>query len=108
MKLVLLVANRRECQLIGESLGRQGYWVNVLASTGPTGEERSTLMVVCPPVKLDEVLALLQQTCAARTEFVNALPPLMAPGELFAPESQQIPAGTASLMVLDLGQWINV
>ena len=49
---------------------------------------------------VDEVLAVIRETCTSRTQVVNPMPPIMEPGEFFMPYPLEVEVGGATVFVL--------
>jgi uncharacterized protein YaaQ len=54
---------------------------------------------------LDDVLDIIKATCRTRTQYINPLPPIMEPGEMFVPSPIEVEMGGATVFVLDVEQF---
>jgi uncharacterized protein YaaQ len=52
-----------------------------------------------------QVLELIKENCHTRRQFVNPLPPVMEPGEMYMPTPVDVQMGGATVIVLDIAQF---
>jgi len=57
-------------------------------------------MVGVAEEQLEDVLAVIRESCHARTQLVNPMPPIMEPGELYMPYPLEVEVGGAIVFVL--------
>ena len=101
MKLILSIVNRDDSNALVDSLMRHGYRATVISTTGGfLREGNATILVGADDAKVQEVLALIKEGCHTRTQFVNPLPPVMEPGELYMPTPVEVQVGGATVFVL--------
>jgi uncharacterized protein YaaQ len=101
MKLVLSIVNRDDSNALVDSLMRRGYRATVISTTGGfLREGNATILVGAEDDKVDEVLQLIKEGCHTRTQFVNPLPPVMEPGELYMPTPVEVQVGGATVFVM--------
>jgi uncharacterized protein YaaQ len=76
----------------------------VVSHKPPTGgflrEGNATILVGTDDDKVDEALATIRENCHTRTQYVNPLPPIMEPGELYMPTPIEVEVGGATVFVL--------
>jgi uncharacterized protein YaaQ len=103
MKLILSIVNRDDSNALVDSLMRRGYRATVISTTGGfLREGNATILVGAQDEKVEEVLSLIKEGCHTRTQFVNPLPPVMEPGELYMPTPVEVQVGGATVFVLDV------
>jgi uncharacterized protein YaaQ len=51
---------------------------------------------------VDEVLAVIRETCPSRIQYVTPLPPVMEPGEMHIPSPVEKHVGGATIFVLNV------
>lgn len=101
MKLILSIVNRDDSNTLVDSLMRHGYRATVISTTGGfLREGNATILIGAEDDKVEHVLQLIQQGCSTRTKFVNPLPPVMEPGELYMPTPVEVQVGGATVFVL--------
>ena len=47
----------------------------------------------------------IRENCHARTQYVNPLPPIMEPGELYMPTPVEVQIGGATVFVLNVDRF---
>jgi len=103
MKLILSIVNRDDSNALVDSLMRRGYRATVISTTGGfLREGNATILIGAEDPKVDEVLQLVKEGCHTRTQFVNPLPPVMEPGELYMPTPVEVQVGGATVFVLNV------
>jgi uncharacterized protein YaaQ len=65
-------------------------------------EGNSTILIGVEDEQMDAVLSIIRENCQSRKQFVNPLPPIMEPGELYMPAPVEIEVGGATVFVLDV------
>lgn len=103
MKLILSIVNSDDARPLLDSLLRKGHRATVISTTGGfLREGNATLLIVTESAKVEEVMAAIRETCRTRTQFVNPLPPVIEPGELYMPSPVEVQVGGATVFVLDV------
>ena len=101
MKLIISIVNSDDSRPLVEKLLRKGHRATVISTTGGfLREGNATILVVTDDAKVGEVLELVHQNCHTRTQFVNPLPPVMEPGELYMPTPVEVQVGGATVFVV--------
>jgi uncharacterized protein YaaQ len=78
----------------------------VISTTGGFLKEgNATVFVGIDDELLDDVLDIIKATCRTRTQYINPLPPIMEPGEMFVPSPIEVEMGGATVFVLDVEQF---
>jgi len=54
---------------------------------------------------VQDVLSIIKANCHTRTQFVNPLPPVMEPGELYMPNPVEVQVGGATVFILNVEQF---
>ncbi|MHB9033691.1 MAG: cyclic-di-AMP receptor, partial [Anaerolineae bacterium] len=83
---------------------RQGGFSSTKISTtgGFLREGNATILVGAEENDVPAVLAIIKHSCHTRTQYVNPLPPVMEPGELYMPNPVEVQVGGAVIFVLDI------
>ena len=53
------------------------------------------------------MLEIIKRNCHTRTQYVNPLPPVMEPGELYMPNPVEVQVGGAVIFVLDVERLVR-
>jgi uncharacterized protein YaaQ len=105
MKLIMSIVNSDDARGLLEKLSGHGHRATMISTTGGfLREGNATIFVGTDDEKVDEVLTLIKESCHTRTQYVNPLPPVMEPGELYMPTPVEVEVGGATVFVLDVGR----
>ena len=103
MKLIASIVNGDDAHELTESLKRGGFQSTKISTTGGfLREGNATILVGIEDDKVGEVLDIIRENCHRRTQYVNPLPPVMEPGELYMPNPVEVEVGGATIFVLDV------
>ena len=103
MKLILSIVNSDDARPLLEVLSREGQRATMVSTTGGfLREGNSTILIGVEDAQMDAVLSIIRENCQSRKQFVNPLPPIMEPGELYMPAPVEIEVGGATVFVLDV------
>jgi len=101
MKLIVAVVHNEDAGALVDALLEKDYRATRLHSSGGfLKQSNATILVGVEEAQIDEVLAITRQTCTARTQIVNPMPPIMEPGEFFMPYPLEVEVGGATVFVL--------
>ncbi len=103
MKLIITIVNTDDSRNLLDRLGRRGFSATVTSSTG--GYMRfgnATIFCGVEDQDVDEVLAVIRETCPSRIQYVTPLPPVMEPGEMHIPSPVEKHVGGATIFVLNV------
>ncbi len=103
MKLIMSIVNSDDARPLLEVLSRKGYRATMVSTTGGFLKEgNSTVLIGVEDDSVQSVLDLISENCHTRKQFVNPLPPIMEPGELYMPSPIEVQVGGATVFVLDV------
>jgi len=103
MKLILSIVNSDDARPLLEVLSREGQRATMVSTTGGfLRKGNSTILIGVEDAQMDAVLSIIKENCQSRKQFVNPLPPIMEPGELYMPAPVEIEVGGATVFVLDV------
>ncbi len=103
MKLVMAIVQKDDAGTLTDVLRENNYPTTVISTTGGFLREGNTTMLIgVEQNRLDQLLALIRQNCTTRTQFVNPMPPVMEPGELYLAQPVEVQVGGATVFVLDV------
>ncbi len=103
MKLVVTVIHDRDKNKITETLLRNGYKFTKIGSTGGFLREGNvTLLIGVESKDVERLVQVIKDSCKAREQFVNVLPPDAAPVGTFMPSPVKVQVGGAVCFVMDV------
>jgi uncharacterized protein YaaQ len=78
MKLVIAIIHSEDAGALVDALTDKEYRVTRLHSTGGfLKQNNATVLVGVEEAQVDDVLAVIRQTCHARQQYINPNPPIM-------------------------------
>jgi len=105
MKLVIAVVHSEDAGALVDALTDKEYRVTRLHSTGGfLKQTNATVMLGVEEDQVDDVLGTIRETCHARSQYINPMPPLMEPGEFYMPYPVEVTFGGATVFVLDVAR----
>jgi len=106
MKLIVSILHRDDADQLLSALQQAGFQSTKISTTGGfLREGNSTILVGVEEDRLEQALTTIKENCHVRTEYVNPLPPVMEPGELYVPRPVEVQVGGATVFVLDVDRW---
>ena len=94
MKLVVSIVHHDDSRPLVDKLLQNGHRATVISTTGGFLKEgNATVFVGTEDELLDNVLDIIRSTCHTRTQYINPLPPIMEPGEMFVPSPIEVEMG---------------
>ena len=101
MKLVVSIVHNEDAGALVDALLEKEYRATRLHSSGGFLRQSNTTVIVgVEDDHVDEVLAIVRESCHSRTQIVNPMPPIMEPGEFFMPYPLEVEVGGATVFVL--------
>jgi uncharacterized protein YaaQ len=105
MKLVVTVIHDEDAGALVDALTDKDYRVTRLHSTGGfLKEANATVMLGVEDGQVEDVMGVIRETCHARSQYINPMPPLMEPGEFYMPYPVEVTFGGATVFVLDVAR----
>ena len=109
MKLVFAVVHAEDASALVDSLTEKDYRVTRLHSTGGfLKQSNASIVLGVEDEKVDDVLAVIRETCHARSQYINPMPPIMEPGEFYMPYPVEVTFGGATVFVLDVARYERI
>jgi uncharacterized protein YaaQ len=109
MKLVIAIIHSEDAGALVDALTDKEYRVTRLHSTGGfLKQNNATVLVGVEEAQVDDVLAVIRETCHARQQFINPMPPIMEPGEFFMPYPLEVEVGGATVFVLPVERFERI
>ena len=108
MKMLLAIVHNEDAPLLINELNEKKYFVTKLATTGGFLKKgNTTLMIGVEDSRVEEVMGILRENCAKRTQIDVAAPyPIGgAPIWNYNYSTIQVEAGGATVFVLDVSDF---
>jgi uncharacterized protein YaaQ len=106
MKLVMSIVHSDDAGRLIDALMGAGYRATTISTTGGfLRQGNATIFVGTEDENVPHVLELIQQNCQTRNQYINPLPPVMEPGEMYLPSPVEVQVGGATVFVLDIIQF---
>ena len=106
MKLIMSIVHSDDAGRLVDALTGSGYRATTISTTGGfLRQGNATIFVGIDDAQVPHVLHLIQENCKTRTQFVNPLPPVMEPGEMYMPTPVEVQLGGATVFVLDVSRF---
>jgi uncharacterized protein YaaQ len=103
MKMITAIVQNDDAGPLTDALRENGFQSTLISTTGGfLREGNSTIIIGVEEDKLEQVLGLIQDNCHTRTQYVNPMPPLMEPGELYMPQPVEVPVGGAIVFIMNI------
>jgi uncharacterized protein YaaQ len=103
MKLIMSIVHSDDAGRLVAALTEAGYRATTISTTGGfLRQGNATIFVGTEDEKVDGVLQLIQENCRTRRQYINPLPPVMEPGEMYMPTPVDVQLGGATVFVLDV------
>ena len=101
VKLVVAIVHNEDAgALVDAFLDREYRATRLHSSGGFLKQSNATVILGVDDDQIDIVLAIVRETCHARTQVVNPMPPIMEPAEFFMPYPLEVEVGGATVFVL--------
>src|SRR3954469_6112707 len=106
VKLVVAIVHHEDAGGLVEALLDRDYRATRLASSGGfLKQSNATVILGVEDDHVDAVVEVIRETCNARTQVVNPMPPIMEPGEFFMPYPLEVEVGGATVFVLPVDRF---
>src|SRR5712691_10883834 len=103
MKMVVAIVHPEDAGALVDALTDKDYRVTRLHSQGGfLKQSHATILAGVEEAQVDDVLATIRETCHARSQFINPMPPIMEPGEFYMPYPVEVTFGGATVFVVDV------
>ncbi|MBI2774257.1 MAG: cyclic-di-AMP receptor [Chloroflexi bacterium] len=105
MKLVIAIVHSEDAGTLVDALTDKDYRVTRLRSSGGfLKQENATVILGVEEEQIEDVIAVIRETCHARNQFINPMPPLMEPGEFYMPYPVEVSFGGATVFVVEVAR----
>jgi uncharacterized protein YaaQ len=103
MKLIVAIVQSDDAGALSDALREANFQSTLISSTGGfLREGNATIFVGVEDDQVDGVMKVIQDNCHTRTQFVNPMPPVMEPGELYMPPPVEVQVGGAVVFVSNI------
>ena len=107
-KLVMSIVHVDDADQLTTALRDGGFSSTKISTTGGfLREGNATILIGTEEANVPGVLRIIKQNCHTRIQYVNPLPPVMEPGELYMPNPVEVQVGGAVIFVLDVERVIR-
>jgi uncharacterized protein YaaQ len=101
MKSIVAIVQSDDAGALTDALREKNFQSTLISSTGGfLREGNATLFIGVEDGQVQDVLGIIKENCTTRTQFVNPMPPVMEPGELYMPQPVEVQVGGATVFVL--------
>jgi uncharacterized protein YaaQ len=109
VKLVVAIVHNEDAGALVDALLDKEYRATRLHSSGGfLKQSNATIILGVEDAQVDAVLGIVRDTCHARTQVVNPMPPIMEPGEFFMPYPLEVEVGGATVFVLPVERFERI
>ena len=109
MKLVVAIVHNEDAGALVDALLDRDFRATRLHSSGGfLKQSNATVILGVDDGQVDDVLGIVRETCHARTQVVNPMPPIMEPGEFFMPYPLEVEVGGATVFVLPVERFERI
>ncbi|HZQ09281.1 MAG TPA: cyclic-di-AMP receptor [Anaerolineae bacterium] len=100
MKLIVAIVQSDDAGALSDALREANFQSTLISSTGGfLREGNGTLFIGVEDNQVEKALQVIKENCHTRTQFVNPMPPVMEPGELYMPPPVEVQVGGAVVFV---------
>ena len=108
IRLLVSIVHSDDADQLIAALRDGGFSSTKISTTGGfLREGNATILVGTDGASVPNVLDIIRRNCHTRTQYVNPLPPVMEPGELYMPNPVEVQVGGAVIFVLDVERLIK-
>ncbi len=108
MKLLISIVHSDDADQLISALRDGGFSSTKISTTGGfLREGNATILVGTDEENVPQVMEIIKRNCHTRTHYVNPLPPVMEPGELYMPNPVEVQVGGAVVFVMDVERLIR-
>ena len=109
VKLVVAIVHNEDAGALVDALLDHEYRATRLHSSGGfLKQSNATVILGVEGDQVDAVLGIVRETCHARTQVVNPMPPIMEPGEFFMPYPLEVEVGGATVFVVAVDRFERI
>ena len=109
VKLVVAIVHNEDAGALVDALLDKDYRATRLHSSGGfLKQSNATVVLGVEDDSIDAVLDIIRDTCHARSQVVNPMPPIMEPGEFFMPYPLEVEVGGATVFVLPVERFERI
>jgi len=103
VKLIISIVHRDDVDTLLKALTDGGHKATLISTTGGfLREGNATVFVGAENDQVDEILAVVKESCQERTRYLSPIVPVTEPSEFYIPEPVEIDVGGATVFVIDV------
>jgi uncharacterized protein YaaQ len=107
-RLVVSIVHSDDADQLTAALRDGGFSSTKVSTTGGfLREGNATILIGTEDTTVPAVLEIIKRNCHTRTQYVNPLPPVMEPGELYMPNPIEVQVGGAVIFVLNVDRMVK-
>jgi uncharacterized protein YaaQ len=109
VKLVVAVVQAEDAGGLLTRLTERGFRATRIKTAGGfLRETNATIFLGVEDERIEAALQVIRENCVTRQQYVNPVPPVMEPGELFLPYPVEVEVGGATIFVLHVARFERV
>lgn len=109
MKMLMAIVNNDDSRNVIDRLARRGFSVTTISSSGGfLRVGNTTFLCGVADDQVEDVMAIIRESCPSRIQYVTPLPPVMEPGEVNIPSPVEKHVGGATIFVLNVEHFEKV
>lgn len=109
MKLIIAIVQDDDAGDLIDVITDAGYRVTKLATTGGFLKAgNTTLMIGVEKEKVDELLAVIEDTCKTREQVVTSPSPVAGSTGVYVPYPVEVEVGGATVFVVDVDKFLKI
>lgn len=109
MKLIVSIVHSDDADQLTTALRDGGFSSTKVSTTGGfLREGNATILIGVDEEEIPNVLDIIKRNCHTRTQYVNPLPPVMEPGELYMPNPVEVQVGGAVVFIVDVERLVRL
>jgi uncharacterized protein YaaQ len=106
MKAIVAIVQSDDAGALSDALREKNFQSTLISSTGGfLREGNATLFIGVEDEQVEAVLGIIKESCYTRTQYVNPMPPVMEPGELYMPPPVEVQVGGATVFVFNVQRY---
>jgi uncharacterized protein YaaQ len=106
VKLVVAIVHNEDAGALVDAMLERDFRATRLHSSGGfLRQSNATVLLGVDDDQVEDVMAIVRDTCTSRTQVVNPMPPIMEPGEFFMPYPLEVEVGGATVFVVPVDRF---
>ncbi len=107
--MVVVIVQAEDAGRLLTQLTRQGFRATRIKTAGGfLREANATIFLGVEDAEVETVMQTVREICVTRRQAMTPVPPVMEPGEFFAPYPVEVEVGGATVFVLDVARFERI